>query len=194
MGIERVEVRARITIGALSIETPFVQSFNVRKQRGQISSFDATLKVSHDEVNSTITGDNIKIYAGSLQGGIDLIFTGIVRTAKISPCFDDPKYVILSIGGTDVLSLLSGKKYTRRCRSSRTTWAAITGLARPGLKSEKFAFQNEPRIELDSGELNREKNVVNYGNPNPVTGITPSVSPKSNNQDAVPITVEITTE
>ena len=46
MAIERVKVRARIDIGGLSVSTPFVQSFNVRKQRGQISTFDASLKVT----------------------------------------------------------------------------------------------------------------------------------------------------
>jgi hypothetical protein len=159
MGIDRVQVRARIQIGILSVSTPFIQSFNVRKQRGQISTFDASLKVSHEQVSSRITGDNVKIYAGT-KGGMPLIYSGLVRNAKISPCFDDPKYVILTISGADVLSLLAGKKYSRRSRATKSCWVAITGVSRPGLKSGKFTSQNADIIEFDPGKLNSEKAVV----------------------------------
>jgi hypothetical protein len=131
VAIERVKCRARVDLGNLRVETPFVQSFNVRKQRGQVSTFDVSLKVSHDEISGTLTGNNIEIHAGEGSPS-ELIFTGIVRNAKISPCYDDPKYVLLSVSGADPLSLLAGKKYTRRCRSTRASWTAITGVVRSG--------------------------------------------------------------
>ena len=133
MAIERVKVRANITIGRLSVSTPYIQSFNVKKQRGQVSTFDASLKVSHDEISGTITGGNVVIKAGS-ESSMETIFTGMCRTAKISPCYDDPKYVILSISGADASILLQGKRYTRRCRATTSTWVSITGVNREGLK------------------------------------------------------------
>jgi hypothetical protein len=161
MAIERVKIRATVEVGDLSVSTPYIQSFNVRKQRGQVSTFDASLKVSHDEVSSAITGGAVVISAGE-DTASDTIFTGICRSAKISPCYDDPKYVILSISGADQMSLLQGKKYTRRCRSSRSTWVAITGVVREGLKSGKFAYTNEPTIEVDDGKLEKQSNVTAY--------------------------------
>jgi len=193
MAIQRVEVRARIVVGSLSISTPYVQSFNVRLQRGQLSSFDATLKISHDEVNSSITGDNIKIYAGSKASGIDLIYTGIVRNAKISPCFDDPKYVILNVGGSDILSTLNGKKYTRRCRSTRATWVAITSVSRRGLKSGKFAYHNEPVIDINHGQLNADNPNTYYNAETPATNINPTQVNSGITADSVPLRVEIQT-
>lgn len=173
MTIERVKVRATVQIGNLSVSTPYVQSFNVRKQRGQVSTFDAALKVSHDEVSGTITGGPVVISAGK-DSASEVIFTGICRMAKISPCYDDPKYVILSIGGADQMSLLQGKRYTRRCRSSRSTWVAITDVVRDGLKSGKFAYTSEPTITIDGGQLNKESNVTAYTG----AAITDKVKPK----------------
>jgi len=160
MPIDRVKVRATITIGSLSVSTPFVQSFNVTKTRGQPSSFSASMKVGHDQVSGTITGDNVSIRAGG-DGALKQIFTGIVKQAKISPCWDDPYYVILSISGADALSLLQGKKFTRRCRATRSTWVNIQSVVRPGLKSGRFAYVNAPTIEMDDGVVNDQQNLVN---------------------------------
>lgn len=161
MAIDRVKVRAKITVGDLTVETPFIQSFTVNRRRGQSSTFDASMKVSHTEVSSSITGDNVKIFAGEDVAG-ELIFTGVVRQAKISPCYDDPKYVILSVSGTDTMGLLQGKKFTRRCRSTKTAWVSIQGVVRKGLKSGKFAYQSEPRWFHSSGETNKASQTTLY--------------------------------
>ncbi len=160
MAIEMVKIRAKVSIGRLSVETPYVQSFNVRKQRGQVSSFDASLKVSHDEISGSMTGGNVVISAGE-NSASETIFTGICKVAKISPCYDDPKYVILSISGVDQLSLLQGKRYTRRCRSTTSTWVAITGVVREGFKSGKFTYKNEPMITIGP-EITSGSNVVGH--------------------------------
>ena len=135
--IERVKVRAKVTLGTVSVETPFVQSFNVNKQRGQISTFNASLKVKSGVIIGTLVGNKVEIAAG--ENSTKTIFTGICRQAKMSPCFDDPSYVILTISGADVLSLLAGKKFTRRSRATQSTWISITGVTRKGLKSGRFA-------------------------------------------------------
>ena len=156
MAITQVKIRAKITIGGFTAVTPapgysnFIQSFTVRKQRGQVGSFDASLKVSHEQVTGSITGDSVKIYAGEGVANSQ-IFTGSVKAAKISPCFDDPDYVILSVSGVDSMSLLQGKKYTRRCRATKAAWCAITGVVRRGLKSGKFTYNTEPVIYKEAG-------------------------------------------
>jgi len=172
--IERVCVRSVILIGDFSVCTPYVQSFNVKKQRGQISSFDASVKVLNEAINNNnLTGGCVKIYAGTssgnlgdnwrdrlgVPGGLPIIFTGIIKSAKINPCFDDPKYVVLSISGTDVLGLLEGKKFTRRCRSTISSWVGITG-STPGLKSDKLAFQQIPRFEVNAGKTQADSPLV----------------------------------
>lgn len=152
MAIERVKIRARVEIegSSLNVSTPFVQSFSVRKQRGQISTFDASLKVSHEEVDGPITGVWVKIYAGT-ESTIELIFTGVCRSAKISPCYDDPKYVILSIAGSDILANLQNRKYTRRCRSSQAAWVEITNVTREGLRTGKFS-KEYGTIQFEGGD------------------------------------------
>ena len=156
MGITRVKCRAQVSIGGLTVSTPFVQSFNVRKQRGQVSTFDASLKIPSGTAGNLAGGD-VVIKAG--EGSANkTIFNGICRAAKVSPCFDDPSFVILSVSGADVLSYLQGKKFTRRCIATKSTWCAITGVNRKGLKSGKFAFNNEPQIEINDGICEKQDN------------------------------------
>lgn len=154
MGITTVPIRATVTIGSLSVSTPFVLSFTVRKARGQINTFDASLKVGHDKISGPVSGGSVSIKAGS-KGKINQIFTGIVRNAKMTPCWDDPNYVILSISGNDTLSLLQGKKYTRRCRASLGQFCVITS-ARRGLKSGKFTYDSENVFELDEMLMDKQ--------------------------------------
>lgn len=156
MGIQRVKCRAEISVGGITVRTPYVQSFNVRKQRGQVSTFDASLKIPAGTASSLAGGD-VVIKAGEGSAS-NTIFTGVCRAAKVSPCFDDPSFVILSCSGADKLSYLQGKKFTRRCIATKSTWCAITGVSRKGLKSGKFAFNNEPQIELHDGICEKQDN------------------------------------
>lgn len=162
--ISQVKCRAQITIAGVTIDTPYVQSFNVKKQRGQVSSFDATLKVSAGEEFSA--GDVI-IRAGT-KGNLKTIFKGICKQAKISPCFDDPNYYILSISGTDHLSLLEGKKYTRRCVTSDSSWAAITGVIRRAQKSGKLTPAIINSVNTDHGEPEKQNNLTGYTGTNAI--------------------------
>lgn len=133
--IEMVKIRATIQIGSFSVQTPFISSFNVTKTRGQISTFSASIKVKAG--TSEFVGQNIVIIAGE-ENREEKIFTGLVKTATISPCFDDPEYVLVNLSGKDILSELEGKKFTRRCKASKATWVTIDGVSRKGLKSGKF--------------------------------------------------------
>lgn len=148
MAIHMIKIRARIEIGNLIAGTPplgypnHILSFNVDKGRGKISNFSVSLKVKHEDVYGTIQGDNVKIYAGTVND-MPLIYTGIVKAANMGPCREDPGFVILNISGEDILSKLSGKKFTRRCRSSKGVWVSIEGLARPGFRSGGFQMQQK---------------------------------------------------
>jgi hypothetical protein len=188
MSIEMVKCRATVSIGGVTVSTPYVQSFNVRKQRGQVSTFDASLKVNGASIGSSLTGGAVVISAGT-DGSKKTIFTGICRQAKVSPCFDDPAYVILSISGADALSLLHGKKYTRRCRETLAAWVGITGVVREGLRSGKFAYSNEPTITTDGGKT--ESKITTYGLPG-ITTIGPNkVSGTTTNEDSSPVHLSV---
>lgn len=192
MAIKRVKCRARVEVAGLSVSTPFVQSFNVRKQRGQISTFDASLKVPAGSGSGLGSGD-VRIYAG--EGPLsNLIFTGICRSAKISPCFDDPNYVMISISGADTLSMLQGKKFTRRCRATKSSWASITGIVRKGLKSGKFAYNTEAHFEIDDGKTSKEDPTSSSRSINAVDGTGPSAPETGENEESVMVKIQIFNE
>lgn len=185
MAIQRVKCRAEVSVGGITIRTPFVQSFNVRKQRGQVSTFTASLKVPAG-TSSQLAGGDVIIKAGE-EGSLNTIFTGICRQANVSPCFDDPQYVLVSISGVDKLSLLQGKKFTRRCRATDTAWCAITGVSRKGLKSGKFAYNTEPILDIKDGKIERQNNLAGFRAENVKDGNNPSVAPGNDNKRQVDI-------
>jgi hypothetical protein len=153
MTIKAVPCRAEITIGNLTVSTPYVQSFNVRRSRGQAGTFDASLKVSHEDVADLSQSGEVKIKAGTVSS-IRTIFTGVLKAAKISPCFDDPYYVILTVSGHEKIAFLAGKKYTRRCRGVNGLYCTIQSVVRKGLKSGKFAFDREAgHFDIEDGNM-----------------------------------------
>jgi hypothetical protein len=149
MGIELVKIRAVVSVGNLDVETPFIQSFNVQKTRGQISTFSAQLKVDSDQLSGGNVGGLVSIKAGG-NGTMRQIYTGILKKSTITPCWDDPGYVMWNISGEDSLSLLGGKKYTRRCRATKFSWVTINSVVRKGLRSGKFDAEADI-LETNSG-------------------------------------------
>lgn len=190
MAITTVPVRATISVGGMSISTPFILSFSVRRSRGQISTFDASLKVAHGEF-SGLTGGTISIKAG-IEGSEKQIFTGIVRNAKLTPCWDDPNYVMLTISGNDVLSLLQGKKYTRRCRATRGQFCVITSVARKGLKSGKFTYDSENVFELDEGDLTKNLPSSGATTPGPEAIVVGTVNKNETSPTAIAYVIPVT--
>lgn len=155
MSIIMVKVRATISIGNMTAATPplagtggnHILSFNVDRSRGRPSTFNASLKVKHGDVSGTVQGDNIEIRAGANTSSPPLIYTGIVKSANIGPCREDPGYVILNVSGEDILSTLQNKKFTRRCRGSKGVWVSIDGIVRPGMRSGVFNYvPGEPML------------------------------------------------
>jgi len=189
MAIDMVKVRAKIRIGSLSVVTPYILSFNVSKTRGAVSTFSASLKVSESSINNNLSGSSIQISAGE-GSPRNLIFTGMVKKATIAPCWDDPSYVLLNISGEDQLSYLRGKKYTRRCRATKSSWVNITGVTRKGLKSSKFKARKEESFSIKNAELQEDGTVIK-NNIHELDVKIPA-APKINTRGAnIPIQIEI---
>ena len=151
MSITQVPIRATVTAGGVSVSTPYVLSFNATHNRGRPATATASLKV---QGGSNVSGGSSFVISAGLENASNTVFTGIVKKASISPCFDDPSFYILNISGEDALSLLEGKKYTRRCRSTNAAWVSIEGVSRRGLKDGKFAYRKgEEVFELTHGGL-----------------------------------------
>jgi hypothetical protein len=64
------------------------------------------------------------------------------------------------MNGGDVLSLLNGKKFTRRCKASKAAWVTIEGVSRKGLKSGKFKYKKEDVIIMADSELEENNELV----------------------------------
>lgn len=174
MAIEMVKIRAEIVVGDIVAKTPSrtsqgnqILSFSVDKARGKPSSFTASLKVDGSNISGGTTGGNVVISAGE-DSADPVIFTGIVKTANIAPCKEDPEFVILNLSGEDILSRLQGKKFTRRCRSSKGVWVGIEGIVRPGLRSMSFQYvPGGPYLDTigaspnEIGPVDKTNNVAN---------------------------------
>lgn len=160
--ITMVKIRARITLGggtgSVIAETPgprlsdgtidgMILSFNVHKERSKSSTFSASLKVKYDVLSSNTIGD-VHIEAGTEDGGINTIFRGVIKSAKVSPCNDDPSYVLINVSGSDVLSKLEGMKFTRRRRGTRVSWVSIDSVVRSGLRAGKFKYKTVDSLDL----------------------------------------------
>lgn len=163
MSVTQVPIRASVNIGGGSVETPYVLSFNVHRRRGSPSTFDASIKVKGSVGGGTPTG-GITISAGSGSSS-NKIFTGIIKGAKVTPCWDDPSYVVITLTGDDALSLLQGKKYTRRIAGPGAgAFCLITGVVRPGLKSSKFANSGaDNAFTIDSGDADENSTGGSHG-------------------------------
>jgi len=150
MSITMVKIRAKVTVGRLTVVTPFITRFTVNKNRGQVSTFSASLKIPAGSIAGSISGDNVEIMAG--KNSAKTIFSGIVQQANISPVFEDPTYVLLNISGSDILSTLRGKKYSRRSTATESSWVSIDSVVRQGFRSGKFAARLVDGEKVDTTE------------------------------------------
>lgn len=114
-------VRAEISIGDITIETPDVISFNVSRKRGQAAAtFSASLKISYTIMSSSVDFlvDKVTIRAGE-KGSLKTVFTGYIYQAVINPIRTDASKVMLNISGSDPLSKLEGQIVNRRVKTWR---------------------------------------------------------------------------
>lgn len=123
ISLERI--RAEMTIGDKTFETPDIKSFNVTKSRSQLaSSFSASIEVPATQ--KFATGEQVVIRAGTL-GNLKTIFTGEVRTVTVNPSFERADSYVVNLSGADRFQRLEGKNISRRQRTrAAQLFAAIT--------------------------------------------------------------------
>jgi len=152
--ITPVKIRATISVGGLTVKTPYILSFNVSKQRGSKSTFTASLKVQGSSL-SNISDSEVTINAGT-DGSERRIFTGYVLSSKPSPCWDDPNYIILNISGADVLYKLENKKFTRRQIDAVSKWASIDSVTRSADVSGAFTLRNKAMTAMSPDHIAKQ--------------------------------------
>lgn len=136
-------VRAKIEIGDTVLETPYIKSFSVTRQRGTLwASASISLELPTSYPN-TATGNDIKIYA-IVDGIVKLLFTGYVETLDITPSMSKYGGILISMTAYDKLYKLRLLKVNRRIQTSPgDVWCSITGITRKAGKSTSTRY--EPR-------------------------------------------------
>jgi len=151
MSIREEPIRATVRLGNIEVETPYVLSFNVNKVRNSKSTFSASLKIDAYDLQH-ISDNTIIILAGTKRKQ-KKIFTGFILNSTPSPCWDDPKYVILNLSGSDILYRLENERYTRRQTSMSSRWALITGVQRKAPKGAQFKLVKEDVLLPTDGDI-----------------------------------------
>lgn len=151
--LETVCINCTVSVGGTSVSTPYIKSFSVNRSRGQQGTASASLKVKGSI--GAAGGGSFSISCNT--NGV--VFTGTVVKASVSPCFDDPSYVIVNVEAEDAWRELTGKKFTRRCRTRLSRWAAIEG-TRAGLRSTGFQKQKAKESSIGGGRLDKERRGV----------------------------------
>ena len=121
-------IRAIITFGTLTFETPDIKSFTVTRSRSSLAStFSATIEVPSTTIFPA--GEYIVIEAGVLDD-IKRIFTGRVLTVTVNPSFEKASAYQVNLAGSDIFQELEGKNVSRRQRArALSSFAAITGIS-----------------------------------------------------------------
>ena len=160
-GIKQVKVRASVKVGGATVVTPYILSFSVNLARGQVGTCSAKLKMSGSQIESISSGSSTAI---QVKAGADLasntIFSGEVTGMGINPCWDDPLYTIVDITAQDWLSLLQGKKYTRRVTAQRSSWVSIDSVTRKGLRDGKFKAKSAGKIYTVHSDFLGESSLI----------------------------------
>jgi hypothetical protein len=191
MGIQAIKIYAEISLGGeLTITSPdpqtdgIILSFQINKNRMAPTTFSASLKVLHEKITKSPIG-NVTIRAG-VNSADKLLFTGFIKAAKLRPCFDDPAYVLMDIQGMDILHILQGKTFTSRSRATKSSWVAIEGVTRQGLKSDKFKPTPQETFNMVSTDRRNEDNTTTSA---PVPGPKMEKAPTTAGTHEEPLTV-----
>jgi len=150
MSLNTVPIRAEIRLGNLVVKTPYILSFNVKKERNNKSTFQASLKVLSTDLNSL--GNSSVVIKAGVEGNLNKIFTGDVLSSNPTPSWDDPKYVVLNVQGSDILHRLENEKFTRMQETQDSKWALITGINRKAPKGSQFKLVNHEVIMPTDGD------------------------------------------
>lgn len=144
-------INCTVSMGGLGVSTPYIKSFSVNRSRGSQGTASASIKVLSSF--NAAAGESFSISCRS-NG---TVFTGTIVKASASPCFDDPAYVIINVEAEDAWRELTGKKFTRRCRSSLSRWASVDGISRSGLRDTGFQKQKAKDVIVSGGEYEKSR-------------------------------------
>ena len=152
VSVTEVHVRAKIVFVGLTVETPYVLSFNVTRSRGNMcATCSASMKIpSSSEVNGL---GKIEIYAGK-NSASNTIFTGYIRKITINPCREDSDFVIVNVSGRDGMHVLEGERYTRR--------QPAVSLSRYGMITSVVASNDQFREKFPSRIYNNEERLMGF--------------------------------
>lgn len=143
--ITRETLRARVTIGDLVKETPYVRSFSINRTRGNISaSFTCVVRLKASELSQITTdaptGDLFNdrhsiIIEVSVDGeGYKKLFTGLIKRLSIRKDYEFYNSYFVDLSGVDVFQVIEGRTFTRRIKNDGVgPFAVITGLFRKAL-------------------------------------------------------------
>lgn len=103
--------RAKVMIGGLVVETPFIQSISVKRQRGNpVSQASFSLSVDQDQVSQTTVGDTVFI---TFYG--KAVFTGLVKSLSVEPsAFCAGKFFLNAQCEDPLYKLNEGRRIVRR--------------------------------------------------------------------------------
>src|SRR3989304_3643624 len=110
-GNNTIEIaHARVVVGNLDIQTPFIQSISGSRERGTPQSrASCSLRINEEEVRLAQAGDTIYI---SFHG--QAIFTGVVRRVQAVPTNRCAGEFFLNVQAEDPLFKLENRKISRR--------------------------------------------------------------------------------
>ncbi len=134
------KIRAEISFGILTFETPDIQSFSVTRSRSQLAAtFTASIEVP---ATTVFPVDQDVVIRAGVEGNLKTIFSGKVLSITVNPSFERATTYVVNMSGSDRLQELEGKTISRRQRArAASTFAAITGVSsrRPqkGISTEK---------------------------------------------------------
>jgi len=146
-----IKIRAKIIFCGVTVETPYIMSFNVRRTRGQMcGEFSASVRIPVSTSLANCINSKVEIFVG--EGDlINQIFTGYIRKMDIRPSREDASFFIANIAGRDVLSVLEGQTFTRRVSAYRMArFGAITDVVR---ENESFKERFPAKIYSSESRL-----------------------------------------
>lgn len=158
------KIRAEISMGSLTFETPDIKSFNVTRSRSQLAAtFSASIQVP---VTTVFPIDQQIVIRAGTEGNEQTIFTGNVLSITVNPAFERADSYVVNLSGADRLQELEGKTVSRRQRTrAAQTFAAITSVTpRPqkGISLEKRVGTGggSERITSDNTNLREHSKLV----------------------------------
>lgn len=171
-----IKIRAKIIFCGITVETPYIMSFSVRKMRGQMSGeFSASLRIPVDTALADCIGSEVEIFVGEGYPS-NQIFTGYVRKMDIRPSREDASFFIANIAGRDVLSVLEGQTFSRRVSAHKMArFGAITNVVR---ENESFKERFPARIYSPENRLTDHpildgRGQITYAPPSPFSTVEP---------------------